>query len=94
MPRPAQSTRTDVRGVSGWGARCGCGGKSQLHLARGRYVTPETSTFLCTACVEKAVAIYLAAFPQPPYWPGDEGRDESYVAPDQKQAERTDDGQG
>lgn len=73
-----------VRGVSGWGARCGCGGKSTLHVGFGSpgRVTPDSSTFLCAECVVTAIEMLFDQRPQqPPYWPGDEGRDEHYIDP-------------
>lgn len=86
MPLPSHTERRyagrEVRGVSGWGPRCGCGGMSQLHLAGERPTSPETSTFLCARCVVEAVDLLLAQRPdQPSYWPGDEDRDERYVDP-------------
>ena len=78
------SPTREIRAVSGFGARCGCGGRSKLHLSSKGYgpPTPETSTFLCAVCIELALAMFNAAYPdQPPYWPGDEDRDEPYVSP-------------
>lgn len=75
-------TYVDVRRVNGYGARCGCGGRSLLHLDEGGNVTPDTSTFLCADCVLQALTAFMLARPdQPPYWPGDENRDEPYVDP-------------
>jgi hypothetical protein len=74
----------DIRAVNGYGPRCGCGGKSKLHLTTslGR-VSPATSTFLCASCVEEAIVIWASVTPdQPPYWPGDEDRDEPYERPE------------
>jgi len=74
-----------VRSVSGWGARCGCGGMSVLHTGTNLgTVTPDTSVFLCAECVRTAVeGLFTHYFThQPPYWPGDEGRDEPYEHPE------------
>lgn len=68
--------------MNGYGARCGCGGRSVLHLRRGREVTPVTSEFYCTSCVVLALAAFRALPGQPPYWPGDEDRDEPYEPPE------------
>ena len=72
-----------VRSVNGYGPRCGCGGKSALHLTNNLHVTtPETSRFLCAECLDTAVMAFLARRPaQPAYWPGDEERDEPYERP-------------
>lgn len=71
----------DIRVVSGYGPRCGCGGESRLHIRSGRPVTSETSLFLCADCVMTAIVGLRRLISQPPYWPGDEGRDEAYVDP-------------
>lgn len=79
---PASERYTYVRGVSGWGPRCGCGGKSTLHVGFGRRTTPDSSTFLCERCVVAAISMFFDVHPeQPPYWPSDEDRDEHYVNP-------------
>lgn len=69
----------EVRSVNGYGPRCGCGGKSALHLRKSREITPETSIFLCARCVEAAIRV--SRFDKRPYWPGDEDRDEFYQLP-------------
>lgn len=77
----------EIRSVSGYGPRCGCGGKSVLHLRKSREITPKTSIFLCAECVEGAVDKFMAnRFDKAPYWPGDEGRDEPYVPPERVNA--------
>jgi hypothetical protein len=88
MSRSDSTTRADrpgyIRHVSGWGPRCGCGGKSALHVGLGNPgdMRRGTSTFLCADCMVKAIALFVQSRPeQPPYWPGDEGRDEHYVDP-------------
>lgn len=76
-----------VRGVSGWGPRCGCGGKSTLHAGYGgpfaTYgASGDPGIFLCAECVTAALVLLHTTRPdQPSYWPGDEGRDERYVDP-------------
>lgn len=67
-----------VRAVNGYGPRCGCGGKSVLHVGEW---------FLCAGCVDEAVYLLRRAYPdQPPHWPGDAGRDEPYVFPGERAA--------
>lgn len=78
---PMSSERFDyIRHVSGYGPRCGCGGESVLHVGIGD--PGEPGTFLCADCVTKAVdRFFHNHYRQPPYWPGDEERDERYVDP-------------
>jgi hypothetical protein len=69
-----------IRHVSGYGPRCGCGGEAALHVGTGSPAKP--GIFLCADCVTTAVGLLFMDQPdQPPYWPGDEGRDERYVDP-------------
>jgi hypothetical protein len=72
-----------IRGVNGDGPRCGCGGKSVLHLRRVGELrtTPQNSRFYCTECVITALSNFDAAEVRQPYWPGDEDRDEPYRPP-------------
>lgn len=71
-----------IRCVNGYGARCGCGGKSVVHLCGGHPVNPENSTFLCGECCAQAFTAFMLSRPdQPHYWPGDEERDEPYEDP-------------
>lgn len=71
-----------IRGVSGWGPRCACGGESELHVGYGS--PNEPSIFLCAGCVTEAVSTFLLDTGQAGHWPGDEGRDERYVDPRQE----------
>jgi hypothetical protein len=76
IEREADMAGYVVHGVNGHGPRCGCGGKSVLHLRRvDEYsTTPQNSRFYCTACIIDAFSAFDAASPRQPYWPGDEER--------------------
>jgi hypothetical protein len=70
----------EIRSVNGYGPRCGCGGRSKIHLADRE--GPKASIFLCAECVLQALTAFMLARPdQPPFWPGDRDRDEAYQAP-------------
>lgn len=78
------------RSVNGCGPRCGCGEMSRLHRMTDRQVLPETSVFLCSDCMDRALELLRAERPeQPPYWPGDEDRDEPYERPTEIPAHAT-----
>lgn len=69
-----------IRGVSGYGPRCGCGGESTIHVGNGSAAQP--GIFFCAECVTQMVKQWFSDYPdQPPYWPGDEDRDEHYTDP-------------
>lgn len=55
--------RIDVRGVNGYGPRCGCGATSKLHVLD--YGDRDRDYFLCRQCSMDAVEDYIARTAQP-----------------------------